>query len=255
MAGSHLDSVLAGPGINDNGSGSAAILETAVQMAKVKPTNTVRFAWWGAEESGLVGSTNYVTGLSQAEKDRIALYLNFDMIGSPNYVQMVYDSDKSGFEPPAGVVDPGGLGRHRGSVRVVLHAQGRALRRRPVQRSQRLPGVHQQQHPGRRSVHRRRGPQDRRAAGDLGRHDGRPVRPVLPRGVRHVRQREPARARDQRRRGRVRGAHLRALDRVGQRREGHEGPGRQVHDPGARRARGHGRQRRRRRPARRHASS
>ena len=109
MAGAHLDSVLAGPGINDNGSGSAAILETAVQMAKVKPTNTVRFAWWGAEESGLVGSTNYVNSLSQAEKDRVALYLNFDMIGSPNYVQMVYDSDKSGFEPPAGVVIPQGL--------------------------------------------------------------------------------------------------------------------------------------------------
>jgi Zn-dependent M28 family amino/carboxypeptidase len=108
MAGAHLDSVLAGPGINDNGSGSAAILETAEQMAKLKPTNTVRFAWWGAEESGLVGSTNYVNGLSQAEKDRIALYLNFDMIGSPNYIQMVYDSDESGFEAPAGVPIPPG---------------------------------------------------------------------------------------------------------------------------------------------------
>jgi Zn-dependent M28 family amino/carboxypeptidase len=108
MAGAHLDSVLAGPGINDNGSGSAAILETAIQMAKVKPTNTVRFAWWGAEESGLVGSTNYVNGLSQAEKDRIALYLNFDMIGSPNYIQMVYDSDESGFEAPV-PVPPGSI--------------------------------------------------------------------------------------------------------------------------------------------------
>ena len=103
MAGAHLDSVLAGPGINDNGSGSAAILETAIQMAKVKTANTVRFAWWGAEESGLVGSTNYVNGLSQAERDRIALYLNFDMIGSPNYIQMVYDSDESGFQAPVPV--------------------------------------------------------------------------------------------------------------------------------------------------------
>ena len=108
MAGAHLDSVLAGPGINDNGSGSAAILETAVQLAKLKPENTVRFAWWGAEESGLVGSTNYVNGLSQAEKDRIALYLNFDMIGSPNYIQMVYDSDESGFEAPV-PVPPGSI--------------------------------------------------------------------------------------------------------------------------------------------------
>ena len=60
MAGAHLDSVQDGPGINDNGSGSAALLETAIQMAKVKPTNKVRFAWWGAEESGLLGSEHYV---------------------------------------------------------------------------------------------------------------------------------------------------------------------------------------------------
>ena len=95
MAGAHLDSVQAGPGVQDNGSGSAAILETAVQMAKVKPVNTVRFAWWGAEESGLVGSTAYVSGLSQEELDQIALYLNFDKIGSPNYVFFIYDGDDS----------------------------------------------------------------------------------------------------------------------------------------------------------------
>jgi Zn-dependent M28 family amino/carboxypeptidase len=95
MAGAHLDSVQAGPGVQDNGSGSAAILETAVQMAKVKPVNTVRFAWWGAEESGLVGSTAYVNGLSQEELDQIALYLNFDKIGSPNYVYFIYDGDDS----------------------------------------------------------------------------------------------------------------------------------------------------------------
>lgn len=95
MVGAHLDSVNEGPGINDNGSGVAAILETAVQMAKVKPRNKLRFALWGAEEAGLVGSTNYVDGLSQAEKERIALYLNFDMIGSPNHVFFVYDGDDS----------------------------------------------------------------------------------------------------------------------------------------------------------------
>ncbi len=103
MAGAHLDSVLAGPGINDNGSGSAAILETALLMSHVQPTNTLQFAWWGAEESGLVGSTNYVNGLSQAEKDRVALYLNFDMIGSPNYILMTYDADQSGFAAPVPV--------------------------------------------------------------------------------------------------------------------------------------------------------
>ena len=95
MAGAHLDSVPAGPGINDNGSGSAAILEVAEQMAKVKPRNMIRFAWWGAEEAGLVGSTAYVNGLSQAERDRITLYLNFDMVGSPNYVFFIYDGDNS----------------------------------------------------------------------------------------------------------------------------------------------------------------
>ena len=95
MAGAHLDSVNAGPGINDNGSGSSALLEVAQQMAKVNPVNAVRFAWWGAEESGLVGSTYYVNQLSQAEKDKIALYLNFDMVASPNYVFFVYDGDDS----------------------------------------------------------------------------------------------------------------------------------------------------------------
>jgi Zn-dependent M28 family amino/carboxypeptidase len=105
MAGAHLDSVQRGPGIQDNGSGSAALLEVAEQVAKLKPENTLRFAWWGAEESGLIGSTAYVNGLSQEERDRIALYLNFDMIGSPNYIFMVYDSDESGFEAPVPVPD------------------------------------------------------------------------------------------------------------------------------------------------------
>jgi Peptidase family M28/PA domain len=95
MAGAHLDSVTAGPGINDNGSGSAAILEAAVQMAKVKPWNKVRFAWWSAEESGLIGSDHYVDSLSEAQRDQIALYLNFDMVGSPNFARFVYDGDNS----------------------------------------------------------------------------------------------------------------------------------------------------------------
>jgi Zn-dependent M28 family amino/carboxypeptidase len=103
MAGAHLDSVPAGSGINDNGSGSAALLEVAEQMAKVNPRNKVRFAWWGAEEANLVGSTAYVNSLSQAQKDKIALYLNFDMVGSPNYVFFIYDGDDSDAEgSPAG---------------------------------------------------------------------------------------------------------------------------------------------------------
>ena len=121
MAGAHLDSVIEGPGINDNGSGSAALLETALMMANVKPENTVRFAWWAGEEQGLVGSADYVAGLSQAERDRIAVYLNYDMVGSPNYIFMVYDADESTFPAPEGVTIPPGSDGDRGPVRVVLH--------------------------------------------------------------------------------------------------------------------------------------
>jgi Zn-dependent M28 family amino/carboxypeptidase len=95
VVGAHLDSVNAGPGINDNGSGTAAILEVAQQMQKVPVKNKVRFALWGAEEANLVGSTYYVNNLSDAERAQIALYLNFDMIGSPNHVFFIYDGDDS----------------------------------------------------------------------------------------------------------------------------------------------------------------
>ncbi len=125
MAGAHLDSVQAGPGINDNGSGSASLLELAQQMSKVKPENTVRLAWWGAEEAGLLGSQAYVDGLSQAERDRIALYLNFDMVASPNYIFMIYDGDESQF--PAPVVVPEGSVADRGPLRELLHERGRAV--------------------------------------------------------------------------------------------------------------------------------
>jgi Zn-dependent M28 family amino/carboxypeptidase len=97
VVGAHLDSVPEGPGIQDNGSGSAAILEVALQMAElgIEPRNKVRFAWWGAEESGLVGSQFYVDNLSKRDIKNIALNLNFDMIGSPNFVRFVYDGDGS----------------------------------------------------------------------------------------------------------------------------------------------------------------
>jgi Zn-dependent M28 family amino/carboxypeptidase len=112
MLGGHLDSVVGGPGINDNGSGSATILTVAQQMAKMPaPRNTIRFAWWGAEEEGLVGSTYYVNQLKQQSPDelnRIATYLNFDMIGSPNYIVAVYDADQSTYKAPEGVAIPPG---------------------------------------------------------------------------------------------------------------------------------------------------
>ena len=106
MAGAHLDSVPDGPGINDNGSGSAALLEIALQMADlgIEPRNTVRFAWWGAEEAGLVGSQHYVDSLDKTQAKNIQLYLNFDMIGSPNYGRFVYDGsgDAFGIKGPSG---------------------------------------------------------------------------------------------------------------------------------------------------------
>lgn len=96
MSGAHLDSVEAGPGINDNGSGSAGQLEIALQLGgSPKVNNAVRFAWWGAEELGLLGSTAYVASLSFEQQLDIALYLNFDMIGSPNAAYFVYDGDDS----------------------------------------------------------------------------------------------------------------------------------------------------------------
>ncbi len=106
VVGAHLDSVVEGPGINDNASGSGAILEIAETMAakNIKPRNTIRFAWWGAEEAGLVGSEFYVASLSEDEVDDIALNLNFDMLGSPNYARMVYDGDGS----ETGIVGPPG---------------------------------------------------------------------------------------------------------------------------------------------------
>jgi len=98
MVGGHLDGVCAGPGINDNGTGSAAILTVARTFASLgfRPPVTIRFAWWGAEEQGLLGSRYYVNTLSSAERSRIRAYLNFDMIGSPNPGYFVYNDDSRG---------------------------------------------------------------------------------------------------------------------------------------------------------------
>ncbi|MDX2920112.1 MULTISPECIES: M28 family metallopeptidase [Streptomyces] len=95
MAGAHLDSVSSGAGINDNGSGSAAVLETALAVSRAgyQPDKHLRFAWWGAEELGLVGSKYYVNNLPSTERSKLSGYLNFDMIGSPNAGYFVYDDD------------------------------------------------------------------------------------------------------------------------------------------------------------------
>ncbi len=95
--GAHLDSVVEGPGINDNGSGTSAILEIAEEMSElgVTPRRQLKFAFWGAEESGLLGSEYYVEQLGPNGVGDVYANLNFDMVGSPNYVRFVYDGDGS----------------------------------------------------------------------------------------------------------------------------------------------------------------
>ena len=108
VIGSHLDSVTAGPGINDNGSGSALVLELALQSADLDRdhANTLRFAFWGAEEVGLVGSSVYVDRLDDADFARHIANLNFDMVASPNGGRFIYDGDNSdtsgGYPAPVG---------------------------------------------------------------------------------------------------------------------------------------------------------
>ncbi len=97
ILGAHLDSVKEGPGINDNGSGSAGILAVALKMKLVDVKNKMRFIWFSAEELGLIGSTKYVAALSEAQKKQIAIMINVDMIGSPNHMIGVYDGDGSAF--------------------------------------------------------------------------------------------------------------------------------------------------------------
>ena len=90
MAGGHLDSVRGGPGINDNGSGAATLIEAAEAIGPDPPGSRVRFAFWGAEELGLLGSRHYVSSLDRAERRQISAYINFDMVGSPNAVPEFY---------------------------------------------------------------------------------------------------------------------------------------------------------------------
>jgi Zn-dependent M28 family amino/carboxypeptidase len=116
IAGAHLDSVPAGPGIVDNGSGVASELEIAKQLHKsVKinktggPTglvNKVRFAFWGSEENGLLGSAYYLSQLSTADKARITIDINVDMLASSNGVYFVQDGDGQ-HTVPTGPLQPG----------------------------------------------------------------------------------------------------------------------------------------------------
>ncbi len=217
MAGAHLDSVPAGPGINDNGSGSAGLLEVAENLGKVKPQNTLRFAWWGAEEASLVGSTYYVNNLTDAEYAKIALYLNFDMIGSPNHGLFIYDGDNS--DQIGAGPGPAGSAQIEQTFQALLRVARPAHQRDRFLRSLRLRPVHRRRHPVRWPLHRRRGHQDGRGGRALGWHRGPGLRPVLPPGLRHHRQRQPRCAGRQHRRNRLRRAQLRHEHQPHQRHE------------------------------------
>jgi Zn-dependent M28 family amino/carboxypeptidase len=134
VIGAHLDSVPRGPGINDNGSGSASNLEIAETLAArgIEPRNKVRFMWYSAEEFGLIGSTRYVASLPQSERDKIDAMLNFDMIGSPNYVRFVYDGDNSAFPVGPGAADgPPGSGELERIFHDYFRSQGLASAETP----------------------------------------------------------------------------------------------------------------------------
>lgn len=91
--GAHSDSVTEGPGINDDGSGTISLLEVAKHLSKYKVKNAVRFAWWAAEEEGLLGSYAYANSLSDEENQKIRLFMDYDMMASPNYEYQVYDAN------------------------------------------------------------------------------------------------------------------------------------------------------------------
>ena len=186
VVGAHLDSVPAGPGINDNGSGSSTILEIAEEMAElgIRNRQQVRFAFWGAEELNLLGSQFYVDTLSDDDLGKIFANLNFDMLGSTNYVRFVYDGDGS----PTGTAGPPGSAQIEAVFNQLLRQPGPGQRADAVQRPLRLRPLHRGRHPRRRPVQRRRGHQDAGAGRHLRRHRRRPLRPVLPPALRHHQQ-------------------------------------------------------------------
>ena len=125
LIGGHLDSVVAGPGINDNGSGTATLLAMAQKYAEVEyvSPNRIRFAFWGAEEVGLVGSTFHVENASDDDLSKILGNLNFDMLASPNFARFIYDGDGNEF----GIDGPRGSGQIETWFRESFQEQGLAF--------------------------------------------------------------------------------------------------------------------------------
>jgi aminopeptidase Y len=95
MLGAHSDSVAEGPGINDDGSGTISLLEVATQLTKFNVNNCVRFAWWAGEEEGLLGSDYYVANLPEAHNLKIRMFMDYDMMASPNFAYQIYNATNS----------------------------------------------------------------------------------------------------------------------------------------------------------------
>ena len=171
VVGAHLDSVPAGPGINDDGSGIGLLLAQAEAIAKKHNSQNlrqkIRFGWLGAEENGLVGSTYYAHNLSAAEVAKVDGMLDYDMLASQNYVRFLYDGD--GSEPGNEAFQPGrpGLGSDREGPGRLVQLKGPADRPRAVRRPLGLRRLHRPRNPRGRHLRRRRAAQDGRAGGDL----------------------------------------------------------------------------------------
>lgn len=191
MFGAHLDGVSAYPGINDNGSGSATLLENALVLAQKNPTMTkhVRFAWWTDEEQGLNGSEFYVNQLSSTQRAAIKGYYNFDMVGSTNGGYFINNVNSATAAP--------------------LKAYWTSLNLAPEENTEgqgRSDDYSFQQagDPHLRLRGRGQRPQDLGAGHEVGRHGQRRLRPLLPQLLRHHEQHQRHGAEPQRRRCRLR---------------------------------------------------
>ncbi len=101
VIGGHIDS--AGPeivGVNDNGSGSAVVLEVARVLAKLELQSTIVFALFGGEEEGLEGSKYFVDFFP--EIDSVVLMLNIDMANGLGLIEI--DPHTTGYNAPQWLV-------------------------------------------------------------------------------------------------------------------------------------------------------
>jgi aminopeptidase YwaD len=108
VIGGHYDSVAAGPGANDNGSGTVTMLELARVVANRHYPFSVRFIAFEAEEIGLLGSAHYVRELDQASRAAIIAMINLDMVGV---------GDRLAFGGDPGLVET--AIRHAGEIGIV----------------------------------------------------------------------------------------------------------------------------------------